>query len=230
MNFFDHYPRFYQTSTVGANPNRLNARHRVLIEENADCLRGARILDLASHDGRWSFAALKAGSRHVLGIEIQSSLTEAAQETFRAYGIASDAYRFETSDVYRRLPDIPACSIDTVFCFGLLYHTAHHQLLFAELARIRPKHLIVDSCICKSPDAIVELKIERAANSSDHSYREARPSVVGYPSRRALEMMLTNCGFGIRYFNWRSIAIQNWHQIEDYRDGIRVTLRADFIG
>lgn len=227
MNFFDRYPRFYQTGMVGAAPNRLNSRHRALIEANLDCIQGSSILDLASHDGRWSFAALKAGARHLLGIEAQAHLTETARETFRAYEIAPDAFCFATDDIYNRLPNIPVSSIDTVFCFGFLYHTMHHQMLLSMISRLRPKFLILDSCVSASADAIIEVKTEKTPAATAPM---PTMSVVGYPSRRALEMMLENCGFRARYVDWREMHIRDWSGIEDYRDGVRVTLRADFCG
>jgi hypothetical protein len=50
--FFDDYPAFYASSRTAAFPARLGLRHRAIIERNRDVLAGARVLDLASHDGR----------------------------------------------------------------------------------------------------------------------------------------------------------------------------------
>ena len=41
----------------------MNERYEALIAINKDIFDGARVLDLASHDGRYSFAALKTGRR-----------------------------------------------------------------------------------------------------------------------------------------------------------------------
>ena len=72
--FFDDYPRFYSTSKTGPSRHRLGARHRAIIEGNERLLVGRRVLDIASHDGRWSFAALKSGAAHVTGIEARPHL------------------------------------------------------------------------------------------------------------------------------------------------------------
>ena len=56
--FFDQYPRFYDTSETFAYPSRLNLRHEAIFAENTDIFEGRRVLDIASHGGRWSFAAL----------------------------------------------------------------------------------------------------------------------------------------------------------------------------
>lgn len=49
--------------------NRLNERYNAIIDANKTIIKNSRILDLASHDGRWSFATLKSGSEYTLGIE-----------------------------------------------------------------------------------------------------------------------------------------------------------------
>jgi hypothetical protein len=59
--FFDQFPRFYESSETATHPGRLNLRHQAMIGDNLDIFEGAKVLDIASHDGRWSFAALQAG-------------------------------------------------------------------------------------------------------------------------------------------------------------------------
>lgn len=61
MGFFDQYPRFYVTSHTSPVPHRLNARCAAVIDSVRDKLTSARVLGIASHDGRRSFAALRAG-------------------------------------------------------------------------------------------------------------------------------------------------------------------------
>jgi hypothetical protein len=101
--FFDAYPRFYSTSITGAKPSRLNARHKVLIQSNQPIIRGKSVLDIASHDGRWSFAAHQAGARHVLGIEAREHLVQAAQSNMREYGLAEKQVEFVRGDVFVEL-------------------------------------------------------------------------------------------------------------------------------
>jgi 2-polyprenyl-3-methyl-5-hydroxy-6-metoxy-1,4-benzoquinol methylase len=88
--FFDSYPRFYSTSQTGAKPNRLNKRHRALIDSNEAIIRGKSVLDIASHDGRWSLAAYRAGACHVVGIEAREHLVKSAQANMREYQVPGD--------------------------------------------------------------------------------------------------------------------------------------------
>jgi len=73
-NFFDRFPRLRTTSTTDVRGERLEYRYRALIERNGELIRGKRVLDLGSHDGRWMLAALDAGARHVVGIEGRQQL------------------------------------------------------------------------------------------------------------------------------------------------------------
>jgi hypothetical protein len=69
--FAEEYPRFMEVSELVPKPERMNERYEALFESNRDIFDGARVLDLASHDGRYSFAALKAGAVHVTGVEVR---------------------------------------------------------------------------------------------------------------------------------------------------------------
>src|SRR4249920_3533467 len=101
--FFDSYPRFLETSKTGADRDRLNGRHRAIIEFNRDIIRGSRLLDIASHDGRWSFAALKAGAEHSTGIEGRADLVSRANDTFKSNGIDPESYKFIHGDAHDAL-------------------------------------------------------------------------------------------------------------------------------
>ena len=72
----------------------MNERYEALFASNRDIFDGARVLDLASHDGRYSFAALKTGAAHVTGVEVRQSLVDRAQDTFAFYGQDPETYRF----------------------------------------------------------------------------------------------------------------------------------------
>src|SRR4051795_7628198 len=79
QGFFERFPRFYETSETSSFPWRLNLRHEAIFGEDGDLFAGARVLDVASHDGRWSLAALEAGAASVLGIEARPDLVANAK-------------------------------------------------------------------------------------------------------------------------------------------------------
>ena len=230
--FFDQYPRFYSTSTVGTSSRgeRLNERYRALISPNESIIRDKTILDLASHDGRWSFAALKAGARHVTGIEARSHFVESAIATTRDYGIGAERYQFIVGDIFDQIENVQTDTIDTVFCFGIFYHTPHHMLLLSKIARLNPKNLILDTEIDPSPDECIvrfrKEKIARDGNSLVGQPGDPLHALVGRPSRIALETMLTSFGWTFTYYDWHRAGIKNWHGMRAYRDGWRVSLVA----
>jgi hypothetical protein len=225
--FFDGYPKYYSTSVTGAAPNRLNCRHRALIVANEAIIAGKSVLDLASHDGRWSFAALSVGAERVLGIEAREHLVLNATAAFQEYGIAKDRYEFIQGDVFDEIDKIEPGSIDTVFCFGFFYHTLHHLLLLSKIARLKPKYLIIDTLIeLRSVDAIY-VRAEDTEGEGNVAMAGAQHTVVGRPTRSALELMLANFGWTARYYDWHRAGIRQWDYLQDYHEGWRISLAVD---
>lgn len=230
--FFDSYPRFYSTSVTTATPNRLNRRHEALIAPNEAIIRGKSVLDIASHDGRWSFAAHKAGARHVLGIEAREHLVNNAQSNMREYQAPEGQVHFVLGDVFEELDRFEPGSFDTVFCFGFFYHTLHHMLLLSKIARLEAQHLIMDTSVSLLPGRAIRLREDNVQEESAGAIADpgdAARSVVGVPNKPALEMMLASSGFkSIRYYEWRQAGIKRWAEIEDYQEGRRVSLVAAY--
>ena len=234
MAFFDAFARFQATSSVGASPNRLNARYAAIVDRNREIFAAARVLDLASHDGRWSFAALHAGAAHVTGVEARADLVEAAEKTFAAYGVGPDRYRF----VVGTLPDALAASpvrADVVLLLGFLYHTARHAELVAAVAATGARHVIVDTCVCGDaapPAPIVELRRESVAYPANQAVADAGnggEAVVAYPSRRAVQFLFDGVGYDTEEIDWapvlRDVPAAPRDDVADYRDGSRTTFR-----
>src|ERR671915_725288 len=98
--FFDAFPRFYESSNTGAYRGRLNLRYEAIFGENQDLFPGARVIDIASHDGRWSLAALKAGAAEVTGIEAREDLVRAALDNVGHYYNDTGRYEFIAGDVF----------------------------------------------------------------------------------------------------------------------------------
>lgn len=227
--FFDLYPRFYSTSITTATPNRLNHRHRALIEFNTSIIRGKTVLDLASHDGRWSFAAHKAGARHVLGIEARDHLVKSAHANMQEYRVPHEQYDFILGDVFEELDRLKPNTIDSVFCFGFLYHTIDHMLLLSKIAGLNPSHVIVDTEIALDPGSVIQVRPERIAGEGHAAVPcsgDPAHTLVGRPSKMALELMLSSCGWTWVYYDWHHVGIKRWDDLEDYHEGWRLSLTA----
>lgn len=233
--FFDSYPRFFSTSDTAAAPDRLNQRHRALIESNASIISGRRVLDIASHDGRWSLAAHKAGAEHVLGIEARQHLVDAASDNMREYGVPAGRVDFVQGDVMVVLDQLESGRFDTVLCFGFLYHTIDHMPLFRKIARLRPSSLVIDTTVSLRPGSVIEVHDEGTDHESMAAFGDlesvdpGKPAraVKGYPSKEALQLMLKAVGFAnVRYYDWKAAGIKRWDDLKNYYLGTRVTVTA----
>ena len=229
QNFFDDYPEFFRGE--GRNnpfPNRLNNRYIALIEANKNLIYGKKIFDIASHDGRWSFAALKTGASQVLGIELFPKMVRFANETMEKNKITKERYQFVVGDIHHEIKKINQ-EFDTVFCFGFLYHTMYHMELFEEIKRLNPKHIIIDTHITLSDLPSIQIKTEKIGPSRIKAkiYPNANEEIiVGWLSKSALELMLRQIGYDCKYYDWHNKGIKNWKHMKDYQSGERIALVA----
>jgi len=149
-HFFDSFPEFYNSSNTVPFPNRLNNRYLALIESNKKIISNSSILDIASHDGRWSFAALKNGASNVIGIEAKENLVKNSRKNMGLYQIPKEKYHFITGDIFNEIQKIQPKTIDVVFCFGIFYHIMNHMLLLSEIKKLQPKYLLLDTVVNRS--------------------------------------------------------------------------------
>jgi Methyltransferase domain len=228
--FFDAYPRFYETSSTSPFRGRLNLRYEAIFAENRDIFRGARVLDLASHDGRWSLAALKTGASQVVGLEANADLVTAARENLRHYCGDEGQYRFVAGDLFEVLRD-QRFEADVVLCLGFLYHTLRYNELLRRIRDIGPRYLVVDTQVMPGEKRRhVRLETERLgreANAAEDPFSYGGQAVVGRPSLAAVRFLLDAYDFEIeRFSDWASIIRDN-ASVESggYANGRRVTLR-----
>ena len=142
--FFDSFPRFYETTQTRSAQGRLNLRYEAIFAQNADIFEGARVLDIASHDGRWSLAALHAGAAEVIGIEARDDLVESARESLDRLAPPGKKYEFRAGDVFQVLAE-ETFDVDVVLCLGFLYHTLRYNELMRRIRDLDPRYLVVDT-------------------------------------------------------------------------------------
>jgi predicted nicotinamide N-methyase len=213
-NFFDTYPAFYKTGTAGMDYTRLNSRYMALIHNNKQIIRNSSILDLASHDGRWSFAAIKNGANKVFGIEIEDGLAKNSLENFKKYEIPSKKYSFIVGDLFEEIKKLKPKEFDVIFCFGIFYHIMNHMQLIREIKRLEPKYLILDTEVTLSKYPIIRIHQE-VPPITDPLIPNDR-YIVGRPSKSGIEMMLKAIGFDFQYYDWRNSGFIKTESLEEY--------------
>jgi hypothetical protein len=232
--FAEDYPRFMEISELTPQPERTNERYEAIFASNQDIFDGARVLDLASHDGRFSFAALKAGAAHVTGVEVRQGLIDKAQETFAFYGQDPETYRFVCGDVFDVLAQ-EKFDVDVVLCLGYLYHTYRHTELMYRLHHVAPQHLIVDTMVTPDMDepnlrVIGEPNADDIRSAAQDDFSVGRVLVLR-PSVPAVQMLLHAYGFEIEsMYDWQSRLAGKplAPGLKGYAKGERVTVRSRF--
>jgi hypothetical protein len=230
--FFDDHPEFLETSETATSKDRLNMRHLGMIEANADILKGRSVVDIASHDGRWSYAALQAGARRVVGVEGRMSLVKKARATFESKGVPPEQYLFLRGDAHRKVFD-KRVEGEVVMCLGFLYHTARYVELMAGIATTGAEYIIIDTRVVTGFDGpVVQLQTEGTSMDAvaiKDRFALGNRVISATPSEEALVLMLDAMGYDVDFrTDWD--AIINAHRgvgdIRQYRRGTRVTFRA----
>jgi Methyltransferase domain len=230
--FFEQFPRFYLTSATGLTTARLNLRYEAIFGENRDIFQGASVLDLASHDGRWSLAALETGARSVTGVEARPELVQAAAENLGEYGYGADRARFVTGDVHEVLA-AREFEADVVLCLGFLYHTLRYNELLHGMRRTNARYLIIDtfSPYMTGPVPNVHVITEDAqeeGKAAADTYTHGQSVLVGCPNLLAIRTMVGAYGYQVeRLSDWAGLLRDNpgTDNCGDYANQKRITVR-----
>jgi hypothetical protein len=231
--FFRDYRRFYTTGEAGImSKPRLNLRYEAIIAENKDLFEGARVLDIASHDGRWSMAALAAGAKSVVGIEARPEMVDHAVANLEHYGQDPDRFRFIAGDVHEVLSS-EDLEVDVVLCLGFLYHTLRFNELLHGIRRTGAHHLVLDTQAQRmmDPEPLVLLHSELSelkGSAKEDVYTVGDSVLTGRPNLAAIRLMLGYYGYEVeRLSDWPRLLADNPEVkgVRDYETGRRITLR-----
>lgn len=138
---------FPDTSLTAANPYRLNWRCEILLSRNHEAIKGKKILDLGSHDGRFIYACLKLGAKHVVGVEGRDYLIDSSINTLTEIGYTKEQYHLIQDDVFNYLGKVKPGQFDTILCLGFFDHTIRQIELVREITRIQPTTVLLDMFI-----------------------------------------------------------------------------------
>jgi hypothetical protein len=195
---------------------RHNARYETFIRPQIELIRGARVLDLGSYDGRFSFAALESGAAQVVGIEQRQDFIDRSR--FIIPDAMGERIRFVCDDMFEALPKLIADGerFDVVLCLGVFYEIMDHQRLLRLMARLQPKLIVMDTNLIDSDEAVIRLKTVSGPRGD---------AVVGTPSRGSIELMARDMRYNARYVCWRPDALPSQDGLHDYLAANKVGVR-----
>lgn len=210
---------------LGTNPKysdsdvrRMNLRHRFVIEPYVERIKGARVLDLASHDGRWPYAFAKAGAKQVVGIEGRAELV--AQFATYPDKTLRRRVQLHVGDIFEGLRALAAKGekFDVVGVLGIYYHIMDHYGLLCLIHRLSPRLIIVDSEFMTAPWPHIALVFEDTSKDlNSTAYVAGQTKVpVGIPSCAALERMASSLGYATEWQDWGRLPAGERGAVGDY--------------
>jgi SAM-dependent methyltransferase len=130
---------------VPYNSECINGRISILLNNNRQFLQNKSILDVGSHTGIFSWAALQLGAKFVHGIDVEKRTVKRCTDLFLNEKISSSKYKFETDNIIDFLEKVEKKSFNTVFCFGVLYYITEPLRLIKLMARAAKETILIDT-------------------------------------------------------------------------------------
>ncbi|AKS45733.1 Methyltransferase domain-containing protein [Octadecabacter temperatus] len=218
MGFFDFIADLPHYEDHTSPVPRMNKRYEALIDPFVDEISGAKVLDLASHDGRWCYAFAGAGARSVVGIE-------GRQEMVDKFGDYPDAnlrakVEMRVGDLYEGMEDAVKNgeTYDVIGVFGILYHVMDHFRLFQLARKLQPKLILVDSEFMLRSGPIMLLKTERTSNvlNAIPQFEGQERAIKAVPSFVAMEHIADALGYKTEWVDWDARAKDDRRGVSDY--------------
>ena len=229
MTLFDRYPKYKRNAR---DRQRMNLRHRFCVDAMKPYFEGKRVLDLASHDGRWAFCYAEAGAKRVVGVEGRQDLIDAFGE-FPNPRIKArvELYPGDAADFMLGLTAVGE-RYDFVAILGFYYHTMEHYRLLALARDLGAQTICIDSEFVISDNAMIQVVMETTDKASNAiaTLGAQNMAVIGIPSLRATEQMADVLGYDVTWLDWDSVPEDERVNVGDYyRKGRkrRMTCRLD---
>ena len=223
--FFDFLKALPPYDDSATTIKRLDQRHRLIIDPFQPQIEGARVLDIAAHDGRWSYALAHAGAEEVIGVETRpeqvARFAEFPLTPFKA------RVTLHCNDLFSEIEARIAAgeTFDVVAVYGIFYHIMDHFRLLTLIRRLDPKLVIIDSEFIQADNAMVQVLKEEVSNplNAVSDVAGITHTVVGVPSQRATEFMAQALGYELTWVDHAFILGRDRGGMHDYfRDGRKV--------
>lgn len=198
-DFFNKFKQFKENGI-----NRLNLRYKHIIQPFRQDIKGKKVVDIASFNGRWITAFSDAGASEIKGVEYRQQLVDEFHqlpESFRKNAT------LEQNDLYLFMQDLvrEEYKTDIVSLFGIFYHVMDHYYLLKMCKKIGAKLIIIDSLFSLSNDTITEIKDEttdKRLHACPH-YTGQKSAPVGITSIPSLKLMARSLGYSVEQIPWK---------------------------
>jgi SAM-dependent methyltransferase len=166
---------------------------------------GLSVLDVACGEGYGAAGLLRAGARHVLGVDIASE----------ACSLAADRYDFPCIRASADAIPLAACSVDLVVSFETIEHLNSPNLLVAECARVlKPGGKLIIS----TPNRAVVERMRSTPNPFHPSELDEQGFSEVLSSRFRIQRMY--CQVPVRISRWSRYALMDDESPWLHRHGV----------
>jgi Methyltransferase domain len=218
VGFFDFLNDIAPYAEDHPSVQRLNTRHRMIVEPLAGQIAGKSVLDLAAHDGRWCHAFAAAGAQAVAGIEGRAELV-ARYEDYPHPEVKARV-RLQVGDIFDGMEAETAAgrTYDVVGVLGIFYHIMDHFRLLKLVRGLRPGLVIVDGEFALRPGPVIVMARERVDNPLNAIAQVAGQdrTVIGIPSFAAMEVMADVLGLDLEWLDWDVLPQRDRAHVGDY--------------
>jgi hypothetical protein len=116
--------------------------------------------------------------------------------------------KFMELDIRDMNPRILGGTFDLVLNMALLFHVSDPLGVLQRTITLSHRHVLLDTAVFNSKNPFVKLQWEEPADT----FTANRAGIVTYPTTRAIDMMLMQCGAG----RWFEIPIRSRDLPRDY--------------
>ena len=214
-SFFDFLKSLGYTAP---DVQRMDLRRNHIVTPFEREIAGARVLDLAAHDGRWSYAFAGAGAKEVVAIE-------GRQELVDEFGSFPDspfknAVKLSAGDIFEfcRAAVAKGEQFDVVAILGIFYHIMSHYDLLLLASRMKPKLILIDSTFLDVPHCVMRIQKEPTdlARNAIPYFAGQRSAPIGIISLPALNVMAESIGYSVKQVPWSDVPAGQKGPVKDY--------------
>lgn len=218
LEFLNRLPKYREDAK---HLERQRQRHAFLIEPFLDDIKGAKVLDIAAHDGRWSYALAEAGAESVLGIEGRAELIELFDELPES--AAKDRVTLVAEDLYDALDRLNAegQTFDVVALYGIMYHVMDHFRIVRQCVKLSAKLIVIDSEFMKGVNPYIQMVKERTDVEINATPQIGGQEIAikGVMSNAAMERIAEALNCEIEWLPWEDLPKENRTVVRDYFRG-----------